>query len=97
MLEKWAALYTDCPAEKTLVQGRARPESKEEIRREGADPPKQFRVGGARTYRGVSRYGGDLGRALGFPVQAGPAHRSHTQPPYEPYSPGALTPPTRLE
>jgi hypothetical protein len=33
MLEKWAALYTDCPAEKTLVQSRARPDSKEEIRR----------------------------------------------------------------
>jgi hypothetical protein len=26
-------LYTDCPAEKTLVQGRARPDGKEEIRR----------------------------------------------------------------
>lgn len=97
MFTKRAAFYTDCPAEKTLSQVRKRPDGKEEIRREGGDPPIRFRVGGARTYRGVSRYDGDLGRTLGFPVQAGPAHRSHTQPPYEPYSLGALTPPTRLE
>ena len=38
------------------------------------------RVGGARTYRGQHRYGGDLGGTLGFPVELG----LHTIPTLDP-------------
>ena len=38
------------------------------------------RVGGARTYRGQHRYGGNLGGTLGFPVKLG----LHTIPTLDP-------------
>ena len=38
------------------------------------------RVGGARTYRGQHRYGGNLGGTLGFPVKLG----LHTIPALDP-------------
>lgn len=38
------------------------------------------KVGGARTYRGQHRYGGNLGGTLGFPVQLG----LHTIPTLDP-------------
>src|SRR5215203_1827016 len=41
-----------------------------------------------------SRYDGNLGRTSGFPVRAGHAHHPRARFPYEPYSLGALTPPT---
>ena len=41
---------------------------------------KEIRVGGARTYRGQHRYGGDLGGTLGFPVKLG----LHTIPTLDP-------------
>ncbi len=41
---------------------------------------REIRVGGARTYRGQHRYGGDLGRTLGFPVKLG----LHTIPTLDP-------------
>ena len=37
-------------------------------------------VGGARTYRGQHRYGGDLGGTLGFPAELG----LHTIPTLDP-------------
>jgi hypothetical protein len=39
-----------------------------------------IRVGGARTYRGQHRYGGDLGGTLGFPAKLG----LHTIPTLDP-------------
>jgi hypothetical protein len=39
-----------------------------------------YRVGGARTYRGEHRYGGDLGGTFGFPVKLG----LHTIPTLDP-------------
>jgi hypothetical protein len=41
---------------------------------------RKVRVGGARTYRGQHRYGGDLGGTLGFPVKLG----LHTIPTLDP-------------
>jgi hypothetical protein len=40
----------------------------------------EIRVGGARTYRGQHRYGGDLGGTSGFPVKLG----LHTIPTLDP-------------
>lgn len=51
-------------------------------------------LGGRRTHlprRG--RYGGDLGRISGFPVQAGHAHHPQHSIPFLYIFPGALTPP----